>query len=307
MFPIYLNVGKSTNDGSYHLYDITNKLRATADRINGLERPKSNEGYALTSDDSINSIPDRSKNVNANASTTAKKDGVARKKGAVKGEGVSLADLQKRFNDTQKKAYKYLSTVAEVTGIDIVLYQSKPNAQGKYTSAQGRYSRSKPGTIYIDLNAGLTDVRSADDLAKYAMLRTFAHEFTHFIENWNPIQYNEFRKVVFDMLEARGESKDALIKDKMARNPGMDPEQASREVVAEAMTDILPDTNFVQELAEKHKTIFQKLVDQLRAFVENLRDYFNSIGKNPSREANALKEQGRYLEKKSWHSSIKLP
>ena len=214
-----------------------------------------------------------------------------RKNGTVRGEGVTISDLKQTFNDTQGKAYKYLSTVAEVTGVDIVLYRSEAGPDGKFEGAQGRYRRSEPGTIYIDLNAGLSDIKNADDLAKYAMLRTFAHEFTHFIENWNPIQYNELRKVVFDTLTQRGENVHDLIEDKQARNPGMDYDKASREVVAEAMTDILPDANFVQELAENHKNIFQKLLDKLKEFVENLRDYFNSIGHNPSREANALKEQ----------------
>jgi hypothetical protein len=99
------------------------------------------------------------------------------------------------------------------------------------------------------------------------------------------------RKVVFDTLTERGENVHNLIEDKQAHNPGMSYDKASREVVAEAMTDILPDANFVQELAENHKTIFQKLLDQLKEFVANLRNYFNSIGRNPSREANALKEQ----------------
>ena len=214
-----------------------------------------------------------------------------RKKGAVRGEGVTISDLKQTFNDTQGKAYKYLSTVAEVTGIDIVLYRSEAGPDGKFQGAQGRYRRSEPGTVYIDLNAGLSDIKNADDLAKYAMLRTFAHEFTHFIENWNPIQYNELRKVVFDTLTQRGENVQDLIEDKQARNPSMEYEKASREVVAEAMTDILPDANFVQELAQKHKNIFTKLLEKLKEFVQNLRDYYNSIGHNRSREANALKEQ----------------
>ena len=214
-----------------------------------------------------------------------------RKKGAVRGEDVTISDLKQTFNDSQGKAYKYLSTVAEITGVDIVLYRSEAGPDGKFEGAQGRYRRSEPGTIYIDLNAGLSNIKNADDLAKYAMLRTFAHEFTHFIENWNPIQYNELRKVVFDTLTQRGENVQDLIEDKQARNPGMDYDKASREVVAEAMTDILPDVNFVQELAEKHKNIFTKLLEKLKEFVNNLRNYYNSIGHNRSREANALKEQ----------------
>jgi len=219
------------------------------------------------------------------------RDKSGRKKGVVRGEGVSIYDLMNTFNDVQGKAFAYLSTVAEVTGIDIVLYRSEAGPDGKFQGAQGKYSRSKPGTIYIDLNAGLSDVKSADDLAKYAMLRTFAHEFTHFIENWNPTQYNEFREVVFNTLAQRGENVQDLIEDKMACNPGMSPDSASREVVAEAMTDILPDSKFVQELAVKHQDLFHRLVEKLKAFVSNLRQYFDTVGKNPSTEANALKEQ----------------
>lgn len=216
----------------------------------------------------------------------------------MKGEGVSVEDLKKTFNDNQNIAYKILSTYAEATGIDIVLYQSEMDASGNFQGAQGRFKRGEPGTIYIDINAGLNGKHDVGNLAKYTMLRTFAHEFTHFIEKWNPMQYNEFRKVVFDTLRERGENVDDLVEAKQAA--GLSYDMASREVVAEAMTDILPDTHFVQNLAEKHKSIFQKLMEKLKEFVEDLRSYFNSLGKNRSREANALKQQVgetvRYVE-----------
>ncbi len=64
VFPLYLNVGRAKNGGEYHLYDITNKLRDTADRTNGLERPKPNEGYALTNGVSMDSIFENGENVN---------------------------------------------------------------------------------------------------------------------------------------------------------------------------------------------------------------------------------------------------
>lgn len=221
-----------------------------------------------------------------------------RKTGVVKGEGVSVEDLKKTFNDNQNIAYKILSTYAEATGIDIVLYQSEMDANGNFQGAQGRFKRGEPGTIYIDINAGLNGKHDVGNLAKYTMLRTFAHEFTHFIEKWNPVQYNEFRKVVFDTLRERGENVDDLVEAKQAA--GLSYDMASREVVAEAMTDILPDSHFVQNLAEKHKSIFQKLMEKLKEFVESLRSYFDSLGKNRSREANALKEQVgetvRYVE-----------
>ena len=225
------------------------------------------------------------------AANKAKANGKkGRRKGVVKGQGVTIDDLKKSFNDKQNTAYKLLSTYAEATGIDIVLFKSETNADGVFEGAQGKFKLSED-TIYIDINAGLADIKGVNDLAKYTMLRTFSHEFTHFIEKWNPVWYNEFRKVVFDTLTERGENVNDLIETKQAQSEGMDYDAASREVVAEAMTDILPDANFVEELATKHKTIFDKLLDMLKEFVSDLKEYFNSIGHNSSREANALKEQ----------------
>ena len=213
-----------------------------------------------------------------------------RRKGVVKGRDVSIADLKKAFNDTQGKAYKLLSTYAEVTGVDIVLYNSEANADGRFVEAQGRFKWSED-TIYIDINAGLKTIKDVGFLMDYTMMRTFSHEFTHFIEKWNPIWYNEFRKVVFDTITERGENVDELIKAKMEQSEGMSYDKASREVVAEAMVDILPDANFVEELATKHKNIFAKLLEMLKEFVADLKAHFASLAPNSSREANALKEQ----------------
>jgi N12 class adenine-specific DNA methylase len=134
-----------------------------------------------------------------------------------------------------------------------------------------------------------------DDLEKYVLLRTFSHEFTHFIENWNPIQYNEFRKAVFDAMTERDVDVDSLIQKTMGEL-NLDYDAASREVVAQAMTDMLQDANFVELLAQKHKTIFTKLLEKLKEFVQNIRDYFDSVTLNDAMEANALKEQGKYLD-----------
>ena len=208
--------------------------------------------------------------------------------GVVRGEGVSIADLP-------KNAYKILSNYSKATGINIVLYKSQTDASGNFIGEkgdgeQGVFDRNNPNEIRIDIYAGLENISEVGDFERYVLLRTFSHEFTHFIEKWNPIQYNEFRKVVFDTLTQRGENVHDLIETKMAET-GLGYDAASREVVAEAMTDILPDSNFVQKIAENHKTIFQKLLEQLKEFVANLREYFNSIVYNGSKEANALKEQ----------------
>ncbi|MBR2335843.1 MAG: DEAD/DEAH box helicase family protein [Clostridia bacterium] len=233
---------------------------------------------------------------NARDQDTKNKNGAngntGRRRGVVRGEGVTIADLKKAFSDTQNTAYKLLCFYAEATGIEIVLYKSEAGADGRFIGSQGKFKWSED-TIYIDVNAGLANIKDVNELAKYAMLRTFSHEFTHFIEKWNPIWYNEFRKAVFDELSARGEDVDDLIiaKQNLDGDKPLSYEKASREVVAEAMTDILPDANFVETLVTKHKNIFEALLQKLKEFLADLKAYFNTLGHNPSREANALKEQ----------------
>ena len=220
----------------------------------------------------------------ANGKTGWKKGGV------VRGKGVTIQDLKNALGDTRGNAYKELSTIAKVTGVNIVLYKSRTDENGNFIDAQGQFDPGNPNELRIDINAGLENISEVGNLVRYVFLRTFSHEFTHFIEKWNPIQYNEFRKAVFDALTERGENVNDLIETKMAKD-NLGYEAASREVVAEAMTDILPDSSFVQQLAEKHQTIFQKLLEKLKDFVQNLREYFDNIVGNDDIAANALKEQ----------------
>lgn len=232
----------------------------------------------------------RAKTIDKNNQKAAS-GGTVRKKGAVRGDGVSIDDLTKRFNDTQRSAYSIMSTIAEVTGIDIVLYKSEADAKGNFTDAQGKYKKSEPGTLYIDINAGLNNIKSASDLANYTMLRTFSHEFVHFIENWNPVWYNELRRVVFDHIE----NADELIAREAAES-GLPYERASREVIAEALTDILPDSSFIEDLANNHKNIFEKLLEKLKEFVASIKSHFSTLTPNTNKGAQQLKESGKYFE-----------
>ncbi|MBQ2944257.1 MAG: hypothetical protein IJD93_06175 [Ruminococcus sp.] len=66
IYDLYINVGRAKNDGRYHIYDITKKIKDTANRINGLERPKPNEGYALQNGISNIILPNSKETVKKN-------------------------------------------------------------------------------------------------------------------------------------------------------------------------------------------------------------------------------------------------
>ena len=234
-------------------------------------------GTAAANDEAVAKAKDRTSRANGKT---------GRRIGAVKLEGAPAASL----NDQQKRATRVLRTVAEATGVDIVLYKSDVNEAGTYEGANGRFDPKSPDKIYIDLNSGLLEGKDANDIGKYAMLRTFSHEFVHFVEFWNSVRYNELRKLVFEEITAHGENVNDLIDTKIEET-GLSYERASREVVAEAMTDILPDSKFVQNMAENHKSLFNKLLEKLKEFAADIRAYFKTIGSNRDAGANALKEQ----------------
>lgn len=209
------------------------------------------------------------------------------KPGTVKADGIKLKDL----NKTQKNAYKILSSVAQVTGMNIVLYSSETDANGNLIGENGRYESSKPNTVYIDINAGLMNISDAADLAKYTMVRTFTHEFTHFVENWNAEGYDALRTMVFDRIIEQGQKPEDLIQAKMMAEEGLSYENATREVVADAMTDILPESSFIEQLANEHQNLFQKLLEKFKEFVASIKAHFAELANNNSPEARLMKDE----------------
>lgn len=208
-------------------------------------------------------------------------------RGTVRAQGTSLKELRATFNDAQKTAYNLLSSIAEATGLNIVLYKSGG------TGAQGMFKASDNNTVYVDVDAGLNVGDDITDMAKYTMLRTFTHEFTHFIERWSSDAYNELREVVFSHMDNAEERVDSWML-RMAEDKGIPSDQrydrATREVVAEGLVDILPETQFIQDLYENHRNIFQKLWDQLKSFLADIKAHFAGMG-DTTPEARALKRQ----------------
>lgn len=263
--------------------------------------------YQSHSDDSIRN-PSGNVNDNSTNSPNQQNDAykigekpanTARRKGTVKGYNVTSHELDKAFKSTQRQAYKVLSTLAEVTGIDIVLYKSTPGEDGTFrggivdgidmSRSQGAFSWHND-KIYIDINSGLMNETEAEDVAKYAMLRTFAHEFTHFLEKYNAVDYVNFRELVFQTMERNGENPNEMVRAILSENSGWDYDRASREAVAEGMVDIVEDSHFTEELAGRHKGLLQTFVDQLKDFLNEIKQHFNALLKSKD-VGSGLKEQ----------------
>lgn len=196
----------------------------------------------------------------------------AKGKGGVQGYNVSLKELRKSFNDAQNQAYRSLDRISRATGLKIMLYDSS-KVEGKLAESDGMFEWDGD-TLYIDVAAGFNPKKhTAKELSHYTMNRAFGHEFGHFMEKWDAEGYEKLRAYVFDYLASKGVDVDALIDKAMAMYK-LDEEAASREVMANGLADILPQSDFIERLYNQDRTLWEKIVDELKKFVANLKAQF---------------------------------
>lgn len=108
-------------------------------------------------------------------------------------------------------------------------------------------------------------------MTETAILKTAAHELTHFIQA-NSAQYEALLAFVVNKLtHEEGVSFEDLVADKQRREPGLEYDEAVDEVVADACEMMLGDSTVVEQLAKENRSLAEKIRDWLREWVENLK------------------------------------
>lgn len=174
------------------------------------------------------------------------REGTVSLKGATVG-GVTYAPVtQETMTRRQRDSVDVMRKLARVTGVDVVFYQSRANEKGEYTAANGFY---RDGTVYLDINAGKNRV---GDMSETAVLLTASHELTHFMQEYNPAQYEQLRDFVVERLtEAEDVDLDALVQRHQKNQPELSYDEALDEVVADGCQMMLKDSQAAAALANK--------------------------------------------------------
>lgn len=208
------------------------------------------------------------KKINSGGTRTAagkKKPAVSLGGATVGGTTYAPVD-RKALNRRQWAAVEAMRTFSKATGVDVVFYQSQANEKGRYEGANGFY---RDGTIYLDINAGRN---STQDVQETAVLKTAAHELTHFIQQNSPTQYEELKQFVVEKLtREEGISFDDLVTDKQRREPGLSYEEAVDEVVADACEMMLKDSKAVEQLARENRSLAERICQWIRKWVRSLK------------------------------------
>ena len=208
------------------------------------------------------------KKINSGGTRTAagkKKPAVSLGGATVGGTTYAPVD-RKALNRRQWAAVEAMRTFSKATGVDVVFYQSQANEKGRYEGANGFY---RDGTIYLDINAGRN---STQDVQETAVLKTAAHELTHFIQQNSPTQYEELKQFVVEKLtREEGISFDDLVTDKQRREHGLSYEEAVDEVVADACEMMLKDSKAVEQLARENRSLAERIRQWIRKWVRSLK------------------------------------
>ena len=205
--------------------------------------------------------------------------------------GVTLAAVNTAgLTRKQTASIDVARKVAEVTGVNVVFFESKTDEGGKYLGVNGAY---RDGTIYLDVNAGKNNV----DIGETAILKTMSHELTHFIQK-NSGQYEALKEFVANHVLESGDSIERLARQKIDNDSTgeLTMDGAMDKVVADACEMMLRNTEAVQRLANENRSLAEKIRDWIGDFVKKLRAAFKG-DRATHDEARAMLDRIQELQK----------
>ena len=139
-------------------------------------------------------------------------------------------------------------------------------------------------------------------MTETAILKTAAHELTHFIQA-NSAQYEALKSFVVNKLtHEEGVSFEDLVADKQRRESGLEYDEAVDEVVSDACEMMLGNSTVVEQLAKENRSLAEKIRDWLREWVENLKTALEGLQADRT-ESRAMMQYARELQE-IWDNAL---
>lgn len=186
-------------------------------------------------------------------------------------DGRKLKAPSKEAIDRMSDAEKTLAEALTATGVNVVIYESEANAEGRYSGAQGMYYN---GTVYLDVNAGMNSVESG----QRTIVLTAAHEMTHFIRENSEAGYIALREFITDRLMQQGLDIEELVTQKRARESReLSYDEAVEEVIADACETVLTEPTAIRQLASDNMPLAKKIRKWLNDFFRKIKSAFAGL------------------------------
>ena len=221
------------------------------------------------------------------------------------------------LNDHQRVQIRVLDEMGKVLGTKFHIFRSyakdgKRVAEigGKLRNADNGFIRLATGEMWIDAYAG--------DFGRGLILSTASHELTHFAKQYAPAKFQKLADFLVETYGKKGYSVDALVQaqiERAAEASGMSVQDylkkqeeagkdayadAMEEVVADAMSRMLTDTNAAKKIAElktKDHGLWATIKDLWKSFVRKIRDIYRNLPPE-SAEAQIMQKFEKTLQDK---------
>ncbi len=165
----------------------------------------------------------------------------------------------------QGKAAVMLSKTLALSGVNVNLITAK-QAEGE--RIQGKYNPAT-NTVTIAVYTG-ADFTSREGQRKI-LGKVFAHELTHYIEEWNPEQYEVLRDYIIEAFNKNGKGAFETFVREYSDQYGISLEEAESEVIADSCTMMLKNSETVERMVRKNRTLAQKISAFIESFVAKLK------------------------------------
>ena len=183
-------------------------------------------------------------------------------------EGGSIGDVtynavdRSKLNNQQKAIADTTERIAKILGVNVTVIDARGDLGGAYLGN---------GNIYLNIGAG-TNLK---DYGKAIASASFTHELTHWMQDQAQEEYEELKRVTTGAMSS--EQLQQLIEEQMKNQPGLTPEQAMDEVVANACQNLLQDSKAFARLAVENQSLAQKILAFLRDFTQRMREAFAEV------------------------------
>lgn len=190
------------------------------------------------------------------------------KVGSVDISGIkSISGLSKH----QRRSIVTLRNVAELLGINIEVFESTANEDGKYTGKQGSWD-PKTLTLALDIHAGSNNVMNVHS----AMMHTAGHELTHMIYQFADSDIRAaYQEYVLGALSQKMTEDELNYKiDRAMKLPGVaNRDAAIEEIVAEASVEAFSKITEedIAQLAETNQPLLRRIRKHVMQWVANMK------------------------------------
>jgi hypothetical protein len=144
---------------------------------------------------------------------------------------------------------------------------------GTVVSANGWYVAGT-NEIWVDLNAG--------NFGEGTMVRTAAHEISHYIKQWSPKKWQAMADLLMAEFAKNDVNTESLLNRQIAKikrrytkqnmpSEAVIKDMAYEELVSDALSDMLTDgsiVNFIAEVKAKDRTLWQKIKDAVNSLLK---------------------------------------